>query len=508
MAAFRRAGLPRLFLLWIFLLVGGISCLAEEMPASPSDPTPPAADVMPVNITESVADDVVTPESEVDDGRAYIVHPPFWLFARDISYHLETQEFIAEGDAEIRSPQGNFFADNIHYNIGANTGYLEGARGDVKPFHFTAETLVLDPHALKHIQQGTLTTCKEKHPHYAIYARDIIVKPDNHFEARHVSLIFGGRRLFTLPRLAGNLAKDTNTSNRPPLLVGVSSLDGVYLGTSFRYPLSPDAGVLLTGRIGTKGIVRGDLSLNKQFNLPGGAGHGDISLRVTEREDAANRVLELGTEEQALESLTVSRIPALQVSVDPIPLRGDLRGFSLRAGAGIGKYREDPTEVTENRSQIWATLRTPAYRIGDISLSAEFGAQQAYYNSSQYRVGISQLMVESPPEARRYFNLSYVYRNDNGRTPFLFDRVVIPQELSASVELPVGGSEYWKLGLSNRYDLQQGRVRDLGIMAIYSLDCLSYALSYNTVGQSFGVGFVLNDFGNFRKRVGTIAFTE
>jgi len=473
-----------------------------EMPVPPGESTIIAADAASVSAADAAGAD----ESRVDDDRAYIVHPPFWLFAQDIQYHLETQEFIAEGNAEIRSPQGNFFADNIHYNIGANTGYLEGARGDVEPFHFTAATLTLDPRDLKHIQQATLTTCKEKHPHYAIYARDFIVKPDNRFEARHVSLIFGGRRLITLPRLAGSLAGNAHASRRPPLLVGVSSLDGIYLGTSYQYPLSPDAKVLLTGRIGTKGILRGDLSLNKQFNLPDGAGHGAVTLRVTEREDAANRVLELGSEEQSLESLTISRIPALQVAVESIPLRGDLRGFSVQAGAGIGKYREDPTEVTENRSQVWAILSTPAYRIGSVRVSAEAGVQQAYYNSSHHRVGISQLIVESPPEARRYFNLTYIYRTEDGQTPFLFDRVVIPHELAASVELPISGN--WKLGLNNRYDLRKGSARDLGVTAIYSQDCLSYALSYNTVGQTFGIGVVLNAFGNFRTHPGSIKFTE
>jgi hypothetical protein len=490
MTARRWASLTRLILPWILLYAGGISSPAEEMPALPTEPPAIAADAAP------------------DNDRNSIVHPPYWLFANYISFDIDAQELVAEGNAEIRSPQGHFFADNIHYNFGANTGYLEGARGEVEPFRFRAAALILDPRDMKHIQQATLTTCTEEHPHYALHARDFVVKPDNRFEARHVSLIFGGRRLFTLPRLAGNLVKDEKTSDRPPLLVGASSLDGVYIGTSYKYPLSRDAGVLLTGRVGTKGIVRGDLSLNQQFSLPGGAARGIVSLRISECEDAENRVLQVGTEEEALESLTVSRIPALQVAVEPVPLRGDLRGFSVRAGAGIGKYRENPTEVTENRSQIWATLRTPIYRIGPTRVSAEVGAQQAFYNRSQHHVGISQLTVESPPEAEHYFNLTYVYRRENGQTPFLFDRVVIPHELSSSIELPIGGSDYWKLGLSNRYDLERGRVRDLGIMAIYSLDCLSYALSYNTVGRTFGVGFVVNAFGSFRKRSGPITFTE
>jgi len=500
MTAGCQASLPRLLLLWIVLGAGGISCRAVELPAQPTEPllaAAPAAEAAPA--------------PAADDNRTAIIRPPFWLFARTISFDSRTQEFVADGDAEIRSPQGQFFADSIHYDFGKNTGYLEQARGDAPPFHFRAEALTLDAQNLKHIQDTTLTTCTQAHPHYALFARDFVVTPDNHFEARHVSLIFGGRRLFTLPRLAGNLSKDKGTSNKPPLLVGASRLDGVYIGTTYDYPLSKDADLLLSARVGTEKLLRGDLSLNRVFRLPGDLGGGKVSLRITEREDAQNRILQLGSNGNAeqLESLTISRLPAILVDLDPIPLKGDLHGFSVRAGASAGIYHEDPTAVTDHRAQFWTTLRTPARRVGNTLLSAEFGVQQAYYGASQHRIGISQLMLESRPEADHYFSLTYVLRGEDGRTPFLFDRVVLPQELSAAVELPVGGrGSNWRLGLTNRFDLEQDQSRDLGIQAIYREDCLSYALTYNTVGQTFGVGLVLNAFGNFRKQAGSIAFTE
>jgi len=462
---------PRLLLFLVFLCAGGFSCLAEETPAQPAD------------------------------GRASIIRPPYSLFALLMSLDLQTQDFVATGNAEFRSPQGNFFADDIHYNFEKNTGYLQGARGAVDPFHFRAETLTLDPRNLKHIQESTLTTCAKEHPHYALYARDFVVKPDNHYEARHVSLIFGGRRLFTIPRLAGNLKKDDTAVNKPPLLVGVTRLDGIYLATLYDYPLSSNAGLSLAARIGTKGVIRGDLSLYRKV------GQGTLSLRVTEREDAQNRV-EDSADEEILESLTVSRLPALQIVFNPIPLTGELQGFTVRMGASAGRFREEPTEVTENRAQLWATLRTPSYPLGPALLRAEVGAQQAFYQQSEHQVGIAQLTLESPPEADRYFSITYAYRGENGSTPLLFDRVVIPRELSSELELPIGNSTTWRIGLSNRMDLEQRRSRELGVMAIYRLDCLSYALSYDTVGQTFGVGFLLNAFGNFHKRVGSIRFTD
>ena len=476
--------LRRLFL-WVVLCLGGISCLAEEAPAHPdAAPEPPA------------------------DGRALITRPPFSLSADTISFDGNSQDFVADGHAEIQAPQGVFTASTIHYNFAKNTGYLECARGNVDPFHFCADTLTLDEKNLKHMQRSELTTCSHEHPHYALRARDFVVKPDNRYEARHVSLIFGGRRLFTIPRLAGNLGKDETEDSRPPLLVGSSSLDGVYLATLYDYPLSSDTGVLLSGRFGTKKILRGDLSLYKRVTLSPSV-TGTVSLRLTEREDALNRITDGdGEDDESIEQLTVSRLPAVQVTLDPMPLKGDLQGFTVRAGASAGRFREVPTDVTANRAQFWATLRTPAYQLGSVQARAEFGAQQALYPQDDYRIGIAQLALESPPEADKYFSLRYIYRKEDGQTPFRFDRVLVPQELFAEVELPIPGSKTWRLGLSNRLDLERQTSRGLGVMAIYKLDCMSYALSYNTVGQTFGLGFVLNAFGDFHTHAGSIKFTE
>ncbi|MHB0937605.1 MAG: hypothetical protein ACYC6A_14555 [Armatimonadota bacterium] len=481
--------------LWVVLCLASISCLAEEAPAIEADaPAPPATDA-------------AAPEP-LDDNRALISRPPYALRADEISYNAESQEFVADGNAEISAPQGQFTAGNIHYNFLKNTGYLECARGAVAPFFFCADTLTLDAKNTKHMQGSQLTTCSREHPHYALHARDVVVKPDNHYEARHVALSFGGRRLFTIPRLAGDLSKEETEDSRPPLLVGLSKLDGVYLATLYDYPLSENTGVLLSGRFGTKQVLRGDLSLYKNVTLSPTV-TGAVSLRVTGREDAPNRVTgQEGEEDETFQSLTVSRLPAVQALLDPVPLKGDLQGFSVRAGASAGRYHETPTDVTANRAQLWATLRTPAYRLGPAEIRAEFGAQHAFYPEDKHQVGIAQFVIESPQDADKYFSLRYIYRKENGQTPFRFDRVVVPQELYSEVEFPIPGSNTWRLGLSNRLDLEQKTSRGLGIMAIYRLDCISYALSYNTVGQTFGVGFVLNAFGNFHTRAGAVRFTE
>jgi len=157
--------------------------------------------------------------------------------------------------------------------------------------------------------------------------------------------------------------------------------------------------------------------------------------------------------------------------------------------------------------QMWAALRTPAYKAGPLQIRGEFGAQQAFYDADKHTVAISQLTLESLPQARNYFSVTYVARTESGTTPFLFDRVLIPQELYSQCEIPLGRGP-WSVGLSNRLDLEQKETRDIGISAIYRQDCLSYGLTYSAVGKTIGLGIIVNAFGTFRKSPGHVTFTE
>lgn len=476
------------------LLLGGILLL---MPIGRTEEAPAAG----------TADQSATVATSTADHRARISNPSYGTFsAEQIDLNYEQMSLDAQGDVEIDSPQGHFTADSLHYNTVTKTGFLDNAQGMFDQFHFKATTLTLDPNKLQHIQQARLTTCAAVNPHYAFFVRDAIFRPDHTLEARHVSLMLGGRTLFTIPRMTRKIGGPEVTPVRPPLLVGMNGQDGTYISTVYTYPLSLTSDVLLNARLGTKGIVRGDLALTKEFSLPT-LGPGVVSLHYTRFEDAQNRVLSLSESHgNTLERLTLNREPAIEAALQPIALSGALHGFGVSLAASAGRYKENPTGVASDRAQLSTVLHTPAYRVGPLLVHGEFGAQLAYYSRDRHLIGVSQLTLETPPTSKYYFNISYVDRSENGTTPFLFDRVVIPHELYSEVEVPVHGS--WCLGISNRYDIEQGNTRDLGITAIYKLDCLSYGLSYNAVGHSFNIGLVLNGFGSFRKGAGKVRFTQ
>jgi hypothetical protein len=457
------------------LLLSGVLLWAVagrgEEPAVEGTPAP----VAPV-ATQTPAPPVAT---QTADSRAKISNPLYGTLTADhIAFDIDQRAFDAEGNAQVDSPKGRFFADTVHYNLTTQTGVLDNARGSFDPFYFKAATLTLDPGNIKRLHQAELTTCSQPHPHYALLARDAVMRADNTMEARHVSLLLGRYRLLTLPRLTRKIGEEQETQDHFPLLVGSNSLDGTYLGTNIDYPLSATSNLQLIARLGTQKTLRGDITVARQLTVPV-LGRGTVSLRYTRFEDAQNRVLSLtdSEEERDVERLLLSREPSLQASFQPIALPGALRKFNVLLGASVGRFKEDPTGITSNRAQVSTVLRTPAYRLGPLQLRGEFGAQQALYSHDEHVLAVSQVTLETPPTAKRYFSISYVNRSEHGKTPFLFDRVVVPHEIYSELELPVRGS--WFLGVSNRYDIENGNTRDLSIAATCKLDCLTYRLSYN-----------------------------
>lgn len=485
--------LPRIIPLLSLLLIiplFGIPCLAEDATAAPvATTTSPAA-----------------PPPE----QPSITHDPYRLRADKLSVDAKTRDIIADGNAKIDTPQGLFTASLIRYSFTTQSGYLDDAKGYFNPLRFSAKTMSLDAGNTRHIQHAVLTTCTHEHPHYALKARDFVLAPDNTYQARRVAMVLGGHTLVTIPSIRGNLGTEDATMNYPALTAGESSIDGAYVASTFQYPLSNHADVALSGRFGTKGLFRGEVAVNQQFSLGQNCACGKFSLLATLREDAPNQGISFApNDDHKLRNLTISRTPALQVTFDAIHLPGRLADYQLRLGASAGHYREDPTGVTAQRAQIWGALRTPTLRLGPVQFSAEYGRQRAFYSGSNHWLSLTQLAMESAPEARRFFSFALLHRQETGSTPFLFDRVLIRNELASEMQVPLARQSPWRLGVGNRFDLDSFNSRDMTLSAFYAEDCLTYGLTYNAASQSFMVGMTLNAFGSTRKSAGRkIAFVQ
>lgn len=482
----------------IYLTLGLVFAMAPLCRAEDAAPAPP-----PAAVTDSTTTTPDTPQ-------AAITHGDVRLEADSITGNAHESAVAAEGHVTVTSPHGILTADSAVLNLTTRAGLMHGARGTVGAFRFFAHELRMNTDNRNAIHGAQLTTCTKHHPHFELRARDLTLSPDDMCVARHVSLLVGGHKLFTIPYLRTNLNKSKEPGNRPGVIVGNSGLDGTYLGANIRQDLGANTELSASGRYGTAGVLRGGLFIKHTFDQPVPC-QGDVTLAITHREDVPNQLISNGSiDEETLEELTISRRPALEVTFAPIKLPQPLHGYTLRLGGGFGRYHEDPTNVNADRGQAWGVIRTPDYVRGKFQLHAEYGMNNMVYTGQlHHHAYIGQITLESSPaEETSYYNLSYLSRRESGRTPFLFDRVLIPNELFAEIETPLPHGSPWRLGAWNRYDLSRGKIRDFNLSVIYRTDCLSYALSYHRATESVGIGIVLNAFGSFRKGAGSVVFTQ
>jgi hypothetical protein len=267
----------------------------------------------------------------------------------------------------------------------------------------------------------------------------------------------------------------------------------------------------LKGRFGTKEFVRGNLDLTHAVAPSRVTGSGEVVLIGSWHDDAERNMMGAGIINGVhTDDITVDRLPVLKASFrdKPLPLR-PLSSFSYRFGGAIGQYTEQPTDVSDSRGQIWGVVNTPRATFGSLSLGGEYGVCQAVYgNHDSHRAMVGMVSLETKATSDIYANFSFIHRDETGKSPFLFDRVVIPDELFTEVEFPIGKGSRWRLNLVNQQDLTAGKSRDFTATAIYNLDCFSYGLSYNTINGSLALGIVLNGFDSFRKGSRHVGFMQ
>ncbi|HOS42911.1 MAG TPA: hypothetical protein PK794_04395, partial [Armatimonadota bacterium] len=447
---------------------------------------------------------------QAETSAARVTVGPYALDAQTIRVNLAAGDLTAEGEVVMTGPDGVFTADSLRYNMETEAGHLDRVMGCFAPFRFAAQSMSLDAQGTKQIQRARLTTCARAHPHYELRARSFVVQDSGQFRARHTALAMAGHRIVNIPSIRGKVGGGGAEIAQPALTGGVSGIDGTYLAVNYAAPVGDDRDLRITGRAGTEGLFRGHASYTQPFAVRDTLTDGTVALHVSVKEDVENRLV-AGDRlvDERLERLTISRLPALQVAFPALPLRGELEGYALRVGGGLGRYREEPTDVTANRAQAWAVLTSPAVQVGgNLRLRGELGLRGAVSGGQQHGTSVLQLTLDTPPEKAGYVNLSYLRRRESGTSPFLFDRVAMPDELYTEYEFPLGKDSPWWLNVANRLDLETLKSRDYSVTAIYKLDCISYGLTYNYAAKSVGVGLVLNAFGSFHKGVGGVGFSQ
>ncbi|MEI7833706.1 MAG: hypothetical protein WCJ56_10990 [bacterium] len=453
-----------------------------------------------------------------------------WLIADEINVaqHGTLSEFTATGNVQIILPEMTLTASSFHGSydstskkvIEGNAENIDARYSVYNPemfitpinFHLRAKNIIFKKGENPYMMDAEITTCDEIKPHYHLEMRSGDITETGLIQAKTVSFYLGNTRLVTLPYLKGSLFSKDDNGTLPSIGFGYNPDDGPYLQAKMRMTVIDDGNTLqIATKIGTEKQLRAAISLAHVIALPNN-GTGTFTLSATRNEDISANIPELNDiSNTALRDVTLNREPAFKLVVSPLSLGNAIPGTTFRLGGSMGRYREEPADISGSRMQAWGIIGSPVYNIGDLRAHVDLGYQVAKYSGGDnHTVAATMVTVETDPRiSLAYGNLSYIQRNEGGSTPYQFDRVQVPRELYSEFEYPISKDRCTKLAVWNRFDLDSERFRSVNITATYNLDCIAYGVTYDVASKSFGVGFKLNFLDTFRKGgIGRLNFAQ
>lgn len=238
------------------------------------------------------------------------------------------------------------------------------------------------------------TTCDRSVPHYRIEGRGVVIVPDRRMVIRGASLYIGRVRWFTWERLTLPLrrAEQASRSDLSPE-VGQSSVEGLYLKTSYTYPVGKNA--VGTARLDFMTKLGAGLGLEQAYRLAGGGGS-LILYSLLNRFEGRRELTGSFRHRQRLGSVELE-------------LLSDMRRNSTRYFAG--------TSTTSHQFGVsWTSPRNPArvvYRVDNTGggfggyrrSSLEFN-QSLGFGRTSARLGVNLFDTSSPSYSQRELDTS------------------------------------------------------------------------------------------------------
>lgn len=385
----------------------------------------------------------------------------------------------------------------LRYDLDQRRGTLDNAQIVVEQLTFRGEQIQVQMQD-KHFGMTSVlvTACPRENPHFSLRARMIDATLEDEANARDVSLFWGKRKLLTLPR-AHFLMPGASKEPRRRRLMPTPSFnknDGLLLRSGYTLPLT-------SAKPGSKqGLFANvDLGYSTQRGFRGGPSlvYRTTFASPTTKEKTGVSIALRAKEKDGIEDhfnsrLLVDRRPELEVRLQPftvIPQR-----LTFEAIAAVGDYNEFPSGVSSSRKYFALNLDTRAPGATSPFYGRLFAEKRDYDNSDMRILGL-EVGVQGMIPRRARGRLSYVTTNIHGFTPFEFDKILIPHELRAEVDLRLNRN--WILPLDLRYDLDRNEFRDKRIGILRTLDCVAYGVSYDSARQEIKLEVRLLGKGGF-----------
>lgn len=423
------------------------------------------------------------------EGDVRLQHGQIEILADVLEWDVEHSQVTAKGNVRIISQDRRLQGDTLSLNLASETGSMIPAEGEFHALFLKAERIEMLPDRLV-AYNAKITTCDRQRPHYQIATRRVDIyfvreqgqpTPDR-LEVKSARLEFHGSRIISTPPFRISLREEAEAERSLPLpYPGYSKDDGPFL--RFRWNSGPpedrpnlEVDCRTTRDRGTRAAAHIRYPLRRDDLL---------QVTISHREDLRDHHLGPRDIDTGLGKALVDRRPEVSLYMRPRPIRESLRWEAL---ASAGRYREEPTDVSAERTALLGRLLLGPYPIGDRLRLEGASAYRfsAYSGDSESGVFYNRVTLATEPSKRLEVSLSLVGRDSAGSTPFLFDRVDLSRELSGEVGLSL--SERWRIRLLERYDLRRHESRDVGVELTYRAHCLDYSLGWRESRGLFELG--------------------
>ena len=445
-----------------------------------------------------------------------------YIKADDSEYSYDDQDFRAEGNALVRYNDVTLTADLVTGNAGSGdfeaTGNVTFTQGErvvkggkftynykTKLGHSTDSSATVDKVFFRgkemdstpegySLTGSTFTTCDREKPHYYMAARELIIHPGDKLTARGVKFVALGRTLLTLPNYTISLKQGEKKDLGLPSL-GLGGKYGLFLAHNLGLSADPGLSGELALRLSTQQAFQGGIKLNQVAGKP-------IIFNVTHREpfyggrksdimlsrlpEVAYRFYSDGT------PMTGRRDESLYLSrsiIDPT-IETDPGAPLLIGEVGLGHFKEEPSRVESTRLDLRAMALFHSFALGDmIVVPGVLGRLSHYGTGDDYSALGFRLAAARKLGPESFVSLTYVKHLIGGTTPFNFDVIEVPNELTGRFRFPVGN---FALDLGARYNLQTGRMFDSSVSVSMPLHCIEPMLTWRNRFHefSFGIGLV------------------
>jgi len=404
----------------------------------------------------------------------------------------------ATGGVLVVNGKQRMTAESADYNTLTSTGSLRGA---------------------------VFTTCDKPNPDYRVEARELTLLPNMKIRARHVSLFLGRMKVLSLPSLKfsiGGTGRSSHIFPRP----AYDKEDGFSLTQTLRLIDAERTQSVADLRLTTEGGVQGDFTTLYGFdgglyNRPGRRFNYD-ALRV----GAVSLPQEPAGDPRSIESLYPAGAATLY-GAGVISLRqrtydinnpglivyrrpelgmsyvGRQIGFGAKTidprlemypqvDVSWGRFREQPGPVNlTTRNTVGGVAAVNLINLGP-RRSLQAIAQQnwsSYSSGDRYHVWSWAIDAACLFENGSFVSGRYILRDDQGTTPFEFDRLDIREEFQTASQLRFSNHV---VGFVSSYNFATGKFYEYELMYGYNTDCLGAFIRWNSRIQrlSFDVSLI------------------